>query len=332
MHYISDSTIAFDCIEHIARDVEYGWLLRIAHANGASFFFIVVNCHILRGLSLSSYTTPRIAAWCVGVIIYLLMMATAFMGYVLPWGQMSFWGATVITNLFSVIPIYGKEFVIWLWGAYAVSGSTLIRFYALHFLLPFIILLLVIIHIIFLHESGSSNPLTFKLFFFRIFFSPYYIIKDLLGLLIFALIYSSFIFFMPDYLGHPDNYVKANPLVTPAHIVPEWYFLPFYAILRAIPNKVIGVVLLVFAILVLFLLPFINKPIIKGEFNLIDDFFLTIHACITFFLGFLGSQLPVYPFALAGLQCTVLYFFILLILLPYGNMLYKLPLRIKSIQ
>ena len=236
MHYAANTSVAFDSVEHIMRDVNYGWLIRYMHAVGASMFFAVVYIHILRGLYFGSYKRPREVLWWLGIIIFLLMMATAFMGYVLPWGQMSFWGATVITNLFSAFPLVGEPIVSWLWGGFSVDNPTLNRFYALHFLLPFAILGVVMLHIIALHTHGSNNPtgIDVKGPQDQIPFHPYYTSKDFFGFGVFFLVFASFVFFAPNYLGHPDNYIPADPMVTPAHIVPEWYFLPFYAILRAI--------------------------------------------------------------------------------------------------
>ena len=257
MHYTPSVEGAFASIEHIMRDVNYGWLIRYVHMNGASFFFIVVYIHIFRGLYYGSYKSPREVLWWLGLIILLLMMATAFMGYVLPWGQMSFWGATVITNLFSAIPFVGTAVVEWLWGGFAVDNALLNRFFALHYLFPFLIVGVVILHIVALHTHGSNNPLGIdrKGPQDSIPFHPYYTIKDLFGLSFVLSIFFFVVFFAPDYLGHPDNYIPADPLKTPAHIVPEWYFLPFYAILRAIPDKLGGVLAMISAIFILFLLP-----------------------------------------------------------------------------
>jgi ubiquinol-cytochrome c reductase cytochrome b/c1 subunit len=253
MHYNPTAAGAFDSVEHIMRNVNYGWLLRYMHAVGASMFFIVVYIHIFRGLYYGSYKAPREVLWWLGVIILLLMMATAFMGYVLPWGQMSFWGATVITNLFSAFPLIGDPIVTWLWGGFSVDSPTLSRFFVLHYLLPFLIVGVVFLHLMALHTHGSNNPLGIdaKAPKDKIPFHPYYTVKDFFGFGVFFLVYSAFIFFAPNYLGHPDNYIEANPLVTPMHIVPEWYFLPFYAILRAfvfdVPFWVIAVLPLAYA-------------------------------------------------------------------------------------
>ena len=238
MHYVPNTQQAFDSVEHIMRDVNYGWLIRYIHAVGASMFFVALYAHMIRGLYYGSYKAPREILWWAGIIIFLLTMATAFMGYVLPWGQMSFWGATVITNLFSAIPVVGKSIVEWLWGGYSVDNPTLNRFFVLHFLMPFLIVGVVLLHLLALHTAGSNNPtgVPIKTKKDAIPFHPYFTIKDLVGFAIFFLIFGYFLFFYPNVLGHPDNYIPANPLVTPAHIVPEWYFLPFYAILRAVPD------------------------------------------------------------------------------------------------
>ncbi len=236
MHYAASTQLAFDSVEHIMRDVNYGWLLRYMHAVGASMFFVVTFVHLFRGLYFGSYKAPREILWWLGIIILLIMMATAFLGYVLPWGQMSFWGATVITNLFSAFPLVGEPIVSWLWGGFSVDNPTLNRFYALHFLLPFVLVGVVILHLLALHQHGSNNPtgIDVKGPQDQIPFHPYYTVKDFVGFAVFFLVFASFVFFAPNYLGHPDNYIPADPMVTPSHIVPEWYFLPFYAILRAI--------------------------------------------------------------------------------------------------
>lgn len=242
MHYCNDSALAFASVEHITRDVNMGWLMRFVHMNAVSFFFMCVYTHIGRGLFYGSYRAPRTTLWIVGVLIFIIMMATAFIGYVLPWGQMSFWGATVITNLFSAIPWIGNELVLLLWGGFSVDAPTLNRFFSLHFLLPFILVALVVMHVLALHQNGSNNPEGLPSNGDRIRFHPYFTSKDLVGFFWFTLLLAYFVFFDPNYLGHPDNYIPANPLVTPASIVPEWYFLPFYCILRSIPNKLLGVI------------------------------------------------------------------------------------------
>src|SRR6187431_2372590 len=243
MHYTPHADLAFKSVELIVRDVNYGWLLRNVHACGASMFFFAVYIHMFRGLYYGSYKEPREVLWILGVIIYLLMMATGFMGYVLPWGQMSFWGATVITNLFSAFPIIGDHIVTWLWGGFSVDNPTLNRFYALHYLLPFVLLGVVFLHVAAVHVHGSNNPVGIDIKGPQdsLPFHPYFTIKDTFGLGVFMLVFAGFVFFAPNYMGHPDNYIPANPLVTPAHIVPEWYFLPFYAILRAFTGNFLGV-------------------------------------------------------------------------------------------
>src|SRR6266545_1917653 len=265
-NYTPHTTMAFDSVERIMRDVPSGWLMRYLHMNGASFFFIAVYIHIFRGMYYGSYKSPRELLWILGVIIFLLMMATAFMGYVLPWGQMSFWGATVITNLFSAIPVVGDSIVTWLWGGFAVGDPTLRRFYALHYLLPFVIVLFAGLHLVALHRFGSSNPVGIdtKEPQDTIPFHPYYTVKDLFGLVVFLIVCAWFVFYEPNALLNPDNYIPANPTVTPSHIVPEWYLLPYYAILRAIPNKLLGVLAMFGSIFVLFLLPWLDTSQVRS--------------------------------------------------------------------
>ncbi|MFP6778713.1 MAG: cytochrome b N-terminal domain-containing protein [Alphaproteobacteria bacterium] len=319
MHYTPSVEGAFASIEHIMRDVNYGWLIRYIHMNGASFFFIVVYIHIFRGLYYGSYKSPREVLWWLGLTILLLMMATAFMGYVLPWGQMSFWGATVITNLFSAVPIVGTAVVEWLWGGFAVDNALLNRFFALHYLFPFLIVGVVILHIVALHTHGSNNPLGIdrKGPQDSIPFHPYYTIKDLFGLSFVLTIFAAVVFYAPDYLGHPDNYIPADPLKTPAHIVPEWYFLPFYAILRAVPDKLGGVIAMISAILILFALPWLDtskvrsatfRPIYKKFF-----WFLFIDVIILTWVG--GSPAEGH-FILIGRLATIYYFAHFIIFMP----------------
>lgn len=265
MHFTPTVDGAFNSVEHIMRDVNYGWLIRYVHTTGASMFFAVVYIHIFRGLYYGSYKAPRELLWGLGVLILLLMMATAFFGYTLPWGQMSFWGATVITNLFSAIPLVGESIVTWLWGGFSVGDPTLHRFFALHYLLPFMIVVVVGLHLVGLHRFGSNNPTGVDLGpEDTIPFHPYYTVKDLLGLAVFFIVFSWFAFYEPDYLLSPDNAIAANPAVTPAHIVPEWYLLPFYAILRAVPNKLLGVLAMFGSILVLFLLPWLDRSSVRS--------------------------------------------------------------------
>lgn len=309
--------LAFLSVEHIMRDVNYGWLIRYVHANGASFFFFLVYVHILKGIYYGSYYFPRTLVWFTGCIIYILMMGTAFLGYVLPWGQMSYWAATVITNFVTVIPVVGKDIVYWIWGGYSINNATLNRFFSLHYLLPFIIAVLSAYHIYQLHKSGSSNELGIRSHYLnKISFFPYFLVKDLFGLFVVLFAFFIFVFFFPEAFNHSDNYIKANPLVTPAHIVPEWYFLPLYGILRSILNKTYGIIIMFVSLLVLFLLPFIDKSLIKNKtfkpFNRTLFWFFSFNFL---FLGYLGSQTPVYPYIELGLICShfhLLYFFLLI--------------------
>jgi len=314
MHYTPHIDLAFISVEHIMRDVTGGYLLRYSHANGASIFFIVVFIHLFRGLYYGSYVYPRHMLWITGVTIFFLMIITAFLGYILPWGQMSFWGATVITNLVSVLP-YGQQIVEWLWGGFSVDNATLNKFFSLHYLLPFIIAALVGLHLLYLHQSGSSNPLGINFKTDTIPFTPYYTIKDFFSVLFLFLFFAVIIFFMPNTLGHPDNYIPANPSSTPTHIVPEWYFLPFYAILRSIPSKLLGVIALLMSIIVLYLLPLINNGNIRSGmnkplFNIIYFSFLT--NCII--LGYLGGMPIEKPYLLLGRICSTIYFLFFIII------------------
>lgn len=319
MHYVPNTAMAFDSVEHIMRDVRYGWLLRYIHAVGASMFFVVVYAHIARGLYYGSYKAPREILWWVGILIFLLMMATAFMGYVLPWGQMSFWGATVITNLFSAIPIIGKSIVEWLWGGYSVDNPTLNRFFALHYLLPFVIVGVVFLHLVSLHTVGSNNPTGVEIKSKKdiIPFHPYFTIKDLLGFVAFFIIFSYFLFFHPNSLGHPDNYIPANPMVTPAHIVPEWYFLPFYAILRAVPDKLGGVLMMFGAIAILFALPWLDRSQVKsGAYRPIFQKFFWLFLINFIFLGWLGKSPAEGWYVWASRGATLFYYAYFLLILP----------------
>lgn len=311
MHYTPHVDYAFDSVESIMRNVNYGWLLRYTHAVGASMFFVVVYIHICRGLYYGSYKAPREILWWLGLVIFLLMMATAFMGYVLPWGQMSFWGATVITNLFSAIPVVGESIVYWLWGGFSVDNPTLNRFFALHFLLPFVIVGVVVLHIWALHTHGSNNPLGIdvKTPQDTIPFHPYYTYKDYMGFGVFFMVFAWFVFFSPNSLGHPDNYIEANPMVTPAHIVPEWYFLPFYAILRSVPDKLLGVIAMFAAIIIMFFLPWIDRCKVRSArfrpmFRPLFWLFI-VNAVV---LGYVGSQAPEGIFIPLGRFCTAYYF------------------------
>jgi ubiquinol-cytochrome c reductase cytochrome b/c1 subunit len=320
MHYTPESTMAFSSVEHIMRDVNYGWLFRYLHSNGASMFFVAVYMHIFRGIYYGSYKAPREVLWILGVIIYLLMMATAFMGYVLPWGQMSFWGATVITNLFSAIPLVGKSVSIWLWGGYAVDNATLNRFFSLHYLLPFMIAGVVGLHVWALHVVGQGNPDGVEVKNVErdtVAFTPYATLKDALGLAVFLIVYAWFVFYIPNYLGDADNYNNANPLVTPAHIVPEWYLLPFYAILRAIPNKLIGVICLFGAIALLAFLPWLDtSPVKSAKYRPVFRVFFWVFVAVCIGLGWLGSQEVSDNTTLAARLLAFCYFAFFLIVLP----------------
>ncbi len=319
MHYTPHVDYAFSSVERIMRDVNYGWLIRYIHSNGASFFFIVVYIHIFRGLYYGSYKAPRELLWILGVVILLLMMATAFMGYVLPWGQMSFWGATVITNLFSAVPGIGDWIVTLLWGGFAVDNPTLNRFYSLHYLLPFLIVGVVVLHVIALHRFGSNNPLGIDLRGQQdsIPFHPYYTVKDMFGLGVFLIFFSAVVFFMPNAMGHADNYIPADPLVTPAHIVPEWYFLPFYAILRAIPDKLLGVIAMFASIGVLFILPWLDRsPVRSASFRPIFRIFFWVLLADCVLLTYLGAKAPEGIYVVLARIGTAYYFFHFLLLLP----------------
>ena len=326
MNYTPHIDHAFDSVERIMRDVNHGWMIRYIHMNTASFFFIVVYLHIMRGLYYGSYKAPRELLWILGVIIFLLMMATAFMGYVLPWGQMSFWGATVITNLFSAIPWIGDSIVVWLWGGFSVDNPTLSRFFALHYLMPFLIVGVVILHIIALHRFGSNNPLGIDVSGKQdtIPFHPYYTSKDLFGAMVFLTIFASAIFFYPNFLGHPDNYIPANPLQTPAHIVPEWYFLPFYAILRAIPDKLGGVLMMFGAIAVLFVLPWLDRsPVRSGRFRPLFKMFFWVLLADCVLLGYLGGKPAEGIYVMLSRLATAYYFIHFLVILPLLSVVEK---------
>jgi quinol-cytochrome oxidoreductase complex cytochrome b subunit len=322
MHYVPHVDHAFLSVEHIMRDVNNGWLVRYIHANGASMMFIALYVHMFKHLYYGSYMRPRHMLWISGVVILLLTVLTAFMGYVLPWGQMSFWGATVITNLFSAIPFVGGAIVEWLWGGFSVSNATLNRFFSLHYLMPFVIAGLVIVHLSLLHKDGSNNPLGINTNVDTVSFYPYFYVKDLFSFLILVVFFSFFVFYYPNALGHTDNYIPANPLSTPAHIVPEWYFLPFYAILRSIPDKLGGVVAMISAILILLLLPFINTSKIRSSkfrpifgiayWFLVSDFLL---------LGWIGQKPVETPYIEVGMIATAFYFLFLLVLVPVIGLL-----------
>lgn len=324
MHYTPHVDMAFDSVEHIRRDVNYGNVLQKWHAVGASFFFIAVYIHIARGMYYGSYKAPREILWMLGVAIFLVMMATGFMGYVLPWGQMSFWGAKVITNLFSAVPFFGEAIVTWLWGGFSVDNATLQRFFSLHYLLPFVLVGVVILHVWALHVTGQGNPtgVEVKSGQDTLAFTPFATVKDAFALSVFFIVFTAFVFFLPDYLGHSINYEEANPLVTPEHIVPEWYYLPFYAILRAVPDKLLGVIAMFGSILVWFILPWLDtskvraatyRPIFRQLFWLLMiDFFI---------LGVVGANPPEGWWITVGQIATFYYFAHFLILLPLVGLL-----------
>lgn len=307
IHYTADTTLAFDSVNHICRDVNYGWLLRTLHANGASFFFICIYLHVGRGIYYGSY--KYIYTWIVGVILFFLTIGTAFIGYVLPWGQISFWGATVITNLLSAIPYIGTDLVQWLWGGFAVDNATLVRFFSFHFLFPFIIASFTIIHLLFLHQTGSNNPLGINSNSDKIPFHPYFSYKDIFGFVI-ILIFLTFLNLIAPYaLGDPDNFIPANPLVTPPHIQPEWYFLFAYAILRSIPNKLGGVIALVISIAILFILPFTNKFTFQSsQFYPINQILFWIITITVVLLTWIGARPVEDPYIVTGQLLTVIYF------------------------
>jgi ubiquinol-cytochrome c reductase cytochrome b subunit len=329
MHYNPSVDMAFSSVEHIMRDVNFGWLLRYMHANGASMFFICVYIHIAKGLYYGSYTQPRVLLWSVGVIIFLIMMGTAFIGYVLPWGQMSFWGATVITNMLSAIPWVGTDLVQLVWGGFSVDNATLNRFFSLHYLLPFILAALICVHLMALHEHGSSNPLGINSNVDKVPFHPYFTYKDYVGFFVFGIFFAFFIYFNPNVLGHSDNYIPANPLVTPAHIVPEWYFLPFYAILRSIPNKLGGVIAMIGAILILLLLPILHTSDIRSSsFRPIQKKLFWLFVADVLLLGWIGGQPVEDPYVFVGQIATIFYFGYFLVLVPAIGFIENILVRI----
>ena len=332
MHFTPHVDLAFLSVEHIMRDVNGGWLIRYIHANGASMFFITVYVHIARGLYYGSYMQPRGLVWSLGVIILILMMATAFMGYVLVWGQMSFWAATVITNFFTAFPIIGDKIVTLLWGGFSVDNATLNRFFSLHYLLPFLISGVVVVHMAAVHNDGSNNPLGISSHADKIAFFPYFFIKDTLGLVGGLIFFSFFIYYSPNSLGHPDNYIPANPMSTPEHIVPEWYFLFAYAILRSIPNKLMGVLALFASLLVLLVLPVINTSAVRSSLYrpLYQKFFWFLVADF-FLLSYLGQAPAESPYIEVGQVATIYYFSFFMVFVPMLGRLEKSLISVRKV-
>jgi quinol-cytochrome oxidoreductase complex cytochrome b subunit len=333
MHYTPEASLAFASVEHIMRDVNYGWMMRYLHANGASFFFVAVYIHMFRGLYYGSYKAPREVLWILGVIILLLMMATAFMGYVLPWGNMSFWGAKVITSLFGAIPGVGQTITTWLWGGYSVDNPTLNRFFSLHYLLPFMILGVVVLHVWALHVAGQNNPTGVDVKNIEkdtVHFTPYATIKDGFAIVCFLILFCYFVFYVPNYLLSSDNSIEANPLQTPPHIVPEWYFLPYYAILRAIPSKLFGVLALFGAVAIFAFVPWLDTSRVRSaRYRPAYRVFFWVFAVVAVMLGYLGAQPPVGVYVFWGRLLTFYYFFHFLVILPLLGV-FETPLPLPS--
>ncbi|WP_457106405.1 cytochrome b [Methylobacterium sp. P5_C11] len=332
MHYEPSATGAFTSVEKIMRDVNYGWLLRYAHANGASMFFVAVYVHMFRALYYGSYKAPREVLYILGVVIYLLMMATAFLGYTLPWGQMSFWGATVITNILAAIPVVGDTIQTLLWGGYSVGNPTVNRFFSLHYLLPWMIAGVVVLHVWALHVTGQNNPagIPIKSGKDTVPFTPYATVKDVFATCVFMILFAWFLFFQPNFLGHADNYIQANPAVTPAHIVPEWYFLPFYAILRAVPSKLGGVILMFSAVIILAFAPWLDTSRIRScNYRPLYRQFFWVFIGVTLLLGWLGSQPPEGGYVIASQVCTAYYFAHFLIVMPLCG-LFETPKKLPG--
>ena len=331
IHYVPTVNLAFASIEHLVRDVNTGWILRYLHANGASFFFIIIYLHVGRSIYYSSHTQPRVVLWLLGVALLFISMMVAFLGYVLPWGQISFWGATVITNMLSAIPFVGGDAVRWLWGGFSVESPTLSRFYSLHFLMPFVLIALVILHIVALHSVGSSNATGLTSSNDRVPFHPFYSIKDLVGFIVVFISLGWVITYAPDALGHIDNYTEANPLVTPSHIQPEWYFLPYYVVLRAVPNKLLGVIAIAGSIGILALMPWITTSVVRGSSsNMVSQLSAWVFFANFALLTWLGAQSPEYPYDALAQLSTLLYFSWFVMITPLIGVFESLAIKIKN--